>query len=176
VAGVGDLDQDGRPEFAVSAIGGSSKGVLRIYSAGWPMPPSTYCTAKVNSQGCAPTLAAQGTPTLTGQDDFVVTAIDVINNKQGVFLWGLGAAKVSAFGSVLCIAPPMIRTGLLPSGGNPGGDDCSGALSFHFSHTYLSQNGLTPGADVHVQAWYRDPALPFNAAGLSNAMTFFVAP
>jgi hypothetical protein len=40
----------------------------------------------------------------------------------------------------------------------------------------MAQQGIAAGDGIHVQAWYRDPALPFNPVGLSHALVFFVVP
>jgi hypothetical protein len=177
VADVGDLDGDGVAEIAVSGMSSdATKGELHLYKVGTPMPPSSYCTAKTNSQGCVPELSAQGTPTLSGPDDFVVSVGDAINNKPGLFLWGKKAQLDFVFGSVICVGPPLIRTPPSTTGGTAGPDDCTGTMSFAFTHDYMAQQGIQIGDDVHVQAWYRDPAQSVHPVGLSAGMTFFVVP
>jgi hypothetical protein len=173
---VGDLDGDGVAEIAVADMSLNTAGILRIYKVGTPLPPSIYCTAKTNSQGCLPEMSAQGTPTLSGADDFTVTVSKAINNKPCLFLWGKKALRQFAFGSFLCIAPPTIRTPLSLTDGTAGPDDCTGTATFAFTHAYMAQQGIAAGDGIHVQAWYRDPALPFNPVGLSHALVFFVVP
>ena len=42
------------------------------------VPPASYCTAKTNSIGCAPTIATTGVPSQSGSDNFYVTAGSVL--------------------------------------------------------------------------------------------------
>lgn len=60
--------------------------------------------------------------------------------------------------------------------GRSGPDDCSGLVSFAFSHAYLFGQGLTPGTKVYSQGWFRDPAVFGWGAGVSTALAFEVAP
>ena len=70
----------------------------------------------------------------------------------------------------------MRGTGL-GSGGNPSGNDCSGAFDWHVSHAYMASKGLTAGTIVYAQAWGRDPgfAAPNNSQ-LSDAIVFRIEP
>jgi hypothetical protein len=178
VALLGDLTGDGSPEFSAGGLDGdfAQRGMLRIFSTALPMPPSSYCTGKVNSQGCTPVLASSGTPTLSGADDFVVTATLVLNNKLGLVIWSESAGVQPAFNATLCLGAPIVRTTAVGSGGSAGGDDCSGTIAFHFSHAYMTQQGLTASDVLHAQVWYRDPALPTQQAGFSQALAATLAP
>lgn len=136
--------------------------------------PTRYCTAKINSQGCSPGIATSGTPSLTGPDDFFVTASDVINQKPGIMIWGLGPLAAPFQFGTLCVASPL-RTGPQNSGGNVGPDDCSGTFSFHVSQAFLAAESLGWGDTVFAQYWYRDPNDPSGfGSGLSDAMRFTV--
>jgi hypothetical protein len=172
---LGDVDGDGRDEIGVFASGHLAKGRLRIYSIGPPLAAASYCTGKVNSQGCLPILASSGTPTLSGADDFVVHIENAINQKPGMVIWSRGLGTVTAFNSWLCLLPPIERTVASSSGGNGGPDDCSGVISFSFTHAYLQAKSLTAGTKVYAQGWFRDPAAVFGA-GISTALVFTVTP
>lgn len=141
--------------------------------------PVTFCTAKVNSQGCTPVAGSTGVPQLSGPDNLHITASNVINNKAGVMYWGLAprVTPVPFVGGLNCVQAPTIRTPVQNSGGNAPPDDCSGAYDFFFSHAYMSFAGLTIGSQAYCQYWHRDPAhTDGTAAGLSNAVCFEVIP
>lgn len=140
--------------------------------------PQTYCTAKVNSAGCTPQIAFSGSPSLSGPDDFRLSASQVLNNKSGVFFFGVaGAAALPFGGGTLCAKPPVVRTGVQGSGGNPPPDDCSGHYDFHFSHAFAAAQGLGAGDTVHGQFWSRDPGFaPPDNIGLSDAVRFELRP
>ena len=133
--------------------------------------PSTYCTAKVNSQGCSPSIDYSGHPTLSGLDNFVVSASAMINNKNGLFFFGFAPAAAPFQGGTFCVQTPTIRTGLQNSGGTPGADNCSGTYSFAFTHAYAASRNLTAGTTCYMQCWQRDPASPI-PTGLTNALQF----
>jgi uncharacterized lipoprotein YddW (UPF0748 family) len=136
-----------------------------------------YCTAKTNSLGCVPQIAASGTPTASGVDDFHVRALDVLNNKNGIFFWGLAPKSAPFMGGTMCVLSPVRRTPAHGSGGSPSGDDCSGVYDFHFTHAYLTAHGLAPGTAVYGQFWSRDPSHPDGSTvGLSGGVVFAVQP
>jgi Tol biopolymer transport system component len=152
--------------FMYDSIGGTCGGGV-----------STYCMAKLNSQGCIPAVASTGISSQGGPDNFFVTAINVLNNKSGILLWGGAQASTPFFGGTLCIAPPIIRTPLQSSGGNPPPSDCSGTYSFHFSQAYMASHFLSAGSTVYAQYWSRDPGFVFpNNIGLTNGLQFTICP
>lgn len=134
--------------------------------------PSSYCTAKVNSQGCTPAIGSSGLPSTTGTDNFHVTCANVINNKNGLMFWGT-APKIQApfHGGTMCVMSPTIRTPVQGSAGNAPPDDCSGTYDYFFSQAYMSAQGLNTGSLVYCEYWYRDPADP-QTVGLSNGLQF----
>jgi hypothetical protein len=172
---LGDLDGDGKGEIGVFAIFGQ-RGQLKIFSLEYPLPPSTYCTAKLNSQGCFPVLSAQGSPTASGADDLVLVANQTINQKAGLFIHSFKPGVIHTFPGTICLGAPISRSPGSSTGGNAGPDDCSGVLSFHLSHAYMASQGMVPGSLVHAQAWFRDFAAPLNQFGLSQGLAFVIAP
>jgi Tol biopolymer transport system component len=141
--------------------------------AGFPI----YCEAKANSQGCLPEICASGTPSISGPDNFHVTANYELNNKTGIFLWSLGQNSVPLGGGTLCLHSPITRTPGQNSGGTPGVNDCTGTYSFFFSQAYMAAHGLGSGSTVYGQYWSRDPFFPPPTnVGLSNGIQFTIGP
>ncbi|NUP95356.1 MAG: hypothetical protein HUU28_04250 [Planctomycetaceae bacterium] len=139
--------------------------------------PGTYCTAKVNSLGCSPTIGWTGTPSLSGPDDFHVTAGNVLNQKNGLLFWGLGGGALPYYGGTLCVQPPVFRTPAQQSNGNTSSSDCSGAYDFAFSQAYMASKGLQAGTKVFTQFWSRDPGFPGSSSiGLTNGLSFELRP
>ena len=68
--------------------------------------------------------------------------------------------------------PPLYRTGVQFSGGNPPPTDCSGQMQLDL--TSVVHPTAVP-AWVYVQSWSRDPADPFGS-GLTNAAAVLVCP
>jgi hypothetical protein len=138
-----------------------------------------YCAAKVNSQGCAPRIEGVGTPSLSSGLPYWVTAVRIINQKNGLLFYGFAPNNVPFQDATLCVAPPTVRTTMQSSGGLVGPEDCTG--TFQLDMNAWARSGadarLVPGADVHCQYWYRDPALVGpNKTGLSDALRFTYAP
>lgn len=140
----------------------------------WIPEVESYCTGKLNSAGCVPTVAWLGRPSYT-TDDFHVVAIDALNNKTGLLFFGFAPRSDPFLGGTLCVAPPTLRTPLQSSGGSLQGNDCSGAWAFSFDAAYLQSAALAPDTLVYAQFWGRDPGFaPPNSAMLSNAVRFRV--
>ena len=127
-------------------------------------PPFVYCTAKINSQFCLPTISFSGAPKLSGGPPFLITATQVLNNKNGLLFYGYQAQALAFQGGYLCVRSPIRRTPITGSGGSPSGLDCSGVLTFDFSAQMTS--GFDPliqvaGQQVNAQFWSRDPQDPY---------------
>lgn len=139
--------------------------------------PTLYCSAKVNSQGCTPTIAYSGSPTMSGPDDFHVTASNVINSKWGVLFWGNTPDNTPFQGGTICAGAPLQRMDTQYSFGSTSGNDCSGTYDQHISQGYFNAQAFTVGTQVYAQYFYRDPAhLDGTGFGLSNAIDFTVCP
>lgn len=123
---------------------------------------AAYCVTKKNSLGCKPAIGFSGTPTLTGADDFHITATNIVGQTTGHLLWGvdrspvvgLGAYGLSPRGGRLCVLRPEV-TLLQSSGGTTG--LCNGSFDFHFSQALMSGEGLGAGITVYAQYFYSDP-------------------
>ena len=159
------------------------------YGLAWgPAPALTsYCTAKISSQGCTPTIAALGYPCAVALKGLTISATNVPNQELGLLMYSTtGPQSVPFQGGTLCLKTPVRRTPTSSSGGNASpANDCSGSMTLDFNE-YLHDSGashsppgppLPPGTNVCAQWWGRDPGFsaPSNTS-LSNAIRFDLAP
>ena len=139
--------------------------------------PLSYCRPKVNSLGCTPRMTSSGIPSATSPSPFDLGAIDLINNKNLLLFYGFTPAMKPFQGGTLCVLPPLRRTAVLSSGGNPPPNDCSGTFAFDFNAWI--QGGFDPalitGVLVFAQTWSRDPASP-STTSLTDAVMFAIQP
>ncbi|HTF89215.1 MAG TPA: VCBS repeat-containing protein, partial [Planctomycetota bacterium] len=177
-----DLNQDGFVEFAVAGSLSDNSGAnvdcgtLKFYSL-FPGAPSSYCTAKINSLGCVPSMSWNGTASASSSTPFVIQCANLINKKAGMLIYSHGPNALPFQGGTLCVQAPLKRTGTQNSGGSPSGSDCTGTFSYDLNARI--QSGLDPtlviGAEVFCQCWSRDPASS-GGASLSNAVRCLVNP
>ena len=146
---------------------------------------TTYCTGKINSQGCTPSIDSTGASSASAGSGFTITTTSVLNNKPGQYLYtNAGRSQIPFQGGILCVNSPVRRAVGMNSGGNPPPNDCSGVYNLDFNAFAVGALGgnpqpfLTiPGVQVNVQCWARDNGLPFpNNSSLSNALEFVVGP
>jgi len=171
-AGASDAD----PYWAVMPVEPGAVQDLTITVIECNVTP--YCTAKVNSQGCTPAIGSSGGATLTGPDDFHVTAASVINQSNGLMFWGLAPDGRPFMGGTLCVAAPVVRTAVQSSGGTPGPTvDCSGTYDHFFSQAEMAAAGFGPGTIFYAQYWQRDVTHPDGTGvGLTDALAVTVCP
>jgi hypothetical protein len=141
---------------------------------------TTYCTAKVNSLGCTPAIGYAGLPSVNSPASFDITAVNILNNKWGLFFYSLAGKQALPFqGGWLCTKLPIRRTASQFSGGTPPPvKDCSGTYTLDFNARIDSgvDPALVQGAWVWGQYWYRDPGFaPPKATGLTDAIEFVIA-
>jgi hypothetical protein len=145
---------------------------------------TTYCTAKVNSQGCTPTIYATGIPRATGNASFMIHANHVLNQKPGLLLYSTAGRAAMPFQSgLLCLAGPIKRSIPLSSGGSALPQaDCTGVYALDMTAFARGLIGgspspllSNPGQVVDVQYWGRDPGFvaPDNST-LSDALEYTV--
>ncbi len=144
------------------------------------LPPiATYCTGKINSQGCAAAIGTHGGPaaSMTASTPFQVTCTGVVEGAIGLMFWGHEPRAVAFLGGFHCVEPPTPRTAAQHAGST--GVPCSGSYSFDFNG--YAQSGSVPalaaGQMIRAQYWYRDPADPQGFfAATSNAIAFPLGP
>jgi hypothetical protein len=140
-------------------------------------PPATvYCTAKVNSLLCTPSISMSGTPSASLGSGCVLDTTNVIGNKFGLYFHSVvGAQAVPFDGGLLCVKLPLKRHPVSNSGGT--GGTCNGVFTEDFN-TYISGGAdpaLVAGASVWLQHWSRDPGDAFGDS-LSDALAATVCP
>jgi hypothetical protein len=140
--------------------------------------PARYCTGKLNSQGCVPAIASQGTASATAPDAFLITCSNVLPGRRGLLFYGYAPDATPFQGATYCVLQPTRRTGGQTSVGTVG-VPCSGTFAFDFNARIQSgfDPGLLPGRGVYAQWWYVDPNDPAGfGTGLSDALCFGVGP
>ncbi len=155
---------------------GTNSGALRIIGL-FPAVPSTYCTSKVNSSGCTPSISYTGSASATSIAAFSIKATNVLNNKNGLLFYGFQSSGLAFQGGTLCVKAPVKRTSVQSTHGNPPPTDCSGSMSFDFNA--YTHSGLDPalivGRQVFAQYWSRDPSSA-STTSLTNALSFVINP
>jgi len=146
--------------------------------------PVACCTPKVNSLGCAPVISGLGTPSATASSGFLLSAVNLRNNKAGLLVYSDGGRASTPFGGgTLCVGGSVRRSPGLNSAGTPApASDCSGVLSTDVNAFRSGILGGTPaaflsmpGTVVDAQFWARDPgfAAPNNVQ-LSGGLEFVI--
>ena len=144
------------------------------------IPPSTYCTAKMNSCGSLPYIGSSGISSATSGVGFTVTAANTKALKAGLLIYtDSGPGNAPFGGGTLCLnTMPLKRSiAVIDTDGTPG--QCDGLLFIdmnEFAVGGLGGNPLPsltiPGTQVNCQFWGRDTLA--NGALLSDALEYFV--
>jgi hypothetical protein len=167
----------GDPASALDPDGSRRDMGAIAFDASYAPGPDVYCTAKVNSLGCTPAIAAVGTASASDASSFPITCSNQISQRMGFLSYGFQPLATPYQGGWKCVKAPNRRTPPQNSGGTLGTSDCSGAFSFDFNQHLQSgvDAALLPGVIVYAQYWARDPAASF-ANNRSDAVRFGIAP
>ncbi|MEO6710061.1 MAG: hypothetical protein ABIP42_10830 [Planctomycetota bacterium] len=179
-------------QLVVSAPGGFTDIVVSSNAADFllddlsvtPVSVVTYCTAKVNSLGCSPAIGSSGGPSASAGSGFVVSGVNVRNQKPGLLLYSVTGRAASPFqGGTLCLAPAVRRSTSMNSGGSAlPASNCSGVYSIDMNAFAVGALGGHPlpaltvvGTLVDCQFWGRDPGFPapMNST-LTNALEYSI--
>lgn len=139
-------------------------------------PIASYCTGKLNSDGCVPVIAGSGLPSATNPAPFLVSASLLLAGRTSLLLYGYAESSLPFQGGILCVASPLKRVGAQTSAGS---GPCGGTCSYDFNARIQSgvDPGLVPGTLVFAQWYQRDPFDPAGFhSGLSDALRFGIVP
>jgi hypothetical protein len=157
-------------------VGMSTFGALSALQITNYGPPVSYCTAKVNSQGCQALISASGSAaSLSYPLAFTVSASGVVSNTAGLFFYGWGRDIKPFKGGFHCVKPPTPRLPIQLSGSQ--GSACTGSFSVDFN-AYLQVFGapyVPAGSILDGQFWFRDGSDPHQSS-TSDAIEFAVVP
>ena len=167
------ITADGQSVIFIGTLAGGVEGAFLLSLDG----VTSYCTAKLNSQGCVPYISWYGVPSASAPSGFKIWGKGVISNQIGLFFYGTSGPSSAPFsGGLLCVQPPIKRLPAASSGGSGG---CSGLYGLDFN-TYVAQGGdpqLVAGAQVNGQFWSRDTGLPPPfPTGLTGGIQFVLGP
>jgi hypothetical protein len=167
---------------------GFGPGLTGIAEPGPSCRASVYCSAKLNSLGCLPSLAARGASSVSSVSGFVISASHGRNREPGLLVYtvdgGRGAHLFQA--GVLCVGPLALRRAPAQSSGGsaPPAVDCSGLYRIDMNAFAAGALGGNPapqlsvaGTLVHAQWWGRDRgfAAP-NDSTLSAGLEYTTCP
>jgi hypothetical protein len=139
--------------------------------------PLAYCTSTPVAQGCSVDISFSGSPSATSSSPFLIEASPSPSNRNGIFFYGYAPAFNPFNAGTLCVQPPIQRTPVQNSGGDPPPVNCSGSFSFDFNAHIATSNDpqLLPGTTIYSQFWFRSPGDPGNSA-MSEAAAFTIQP
>ena len=142
--------------------------------------PHKYCPSGLSASTCLSVICASGTASATAPSGFVVEALNMEGNKNGLYYFGANGQQASPWGdgrSFQCVVGPVSRGAVISGGGTSG--NCDGTFSYDLNARWTQNPNQNPGAGavVQLQLWTRDP---LNTSAqktiLSNALQFTVMP
>lgn len=136
---------------------------------------ASYCTGKLNSDGCVPTMSWSGAPSVSSANPFTIRCDDAVSLKNGLLFYGYAPKNAPFQGGTLCVQSPTRRTPPQSSGGLPPPSYCEGEYSYDFNARIQAgvDGNLVAGATIYAQWWSRDPGASFTV-GLSNGISFVI--
>lgn len=163
--------------WEVKAVEAGAMGALTILVL--DCGAETFCEAKVDSAGCAPSITASGAASLGGSSSLTLTASNVLNRQFGLFVYGTELADDPAFGGTLCVGGNVVRLMEPTNSGGSGapGTTCGGSFTRVIDGAFLAGAGFGIGDEFFCQWLYRDPLAPDGSgAGITNAAAFLICP
>jgi choice-of-anchor B domain-containing protein len=138
--------------------------------------PITYCTAKLSSSLCLPSIGFSGSPSFSSPSGFSITTTGMEAATTAIDFFGTtGQANVPFQGGLICAASPIYRLGGKVTGG---AGACTGSISYTLQDVMNHSAGgalVVVGGLVNIQSWGRDLSDPFGSS-LSNALEIVVQP
>jgi hypothetical protein len=140
---------------------------------------ANYCTAKPNSLGCSPSIGAHGYASVSASEGLDVWGSNALNNTSGLLLFGAsGRNTLPWHGGTLCVKPPLVRTALRSSGGDPWpAQNCSGRWLLDLNAALSTLPTFAAGTTLDLQWFGRDPGFaPPGNFQLSNGLELTLRP
>lgn len=178
------MSWDGRVIAFLSAasnlVPGTTPGILHAFvRISDPAPGMIYCTPGTSPAGCRPQFVLSGLSSASAGSGHDLLIQDALNGQIGLLLYSTsGPNAVPTGGGWSCVAPPLRRMSLHPTGGSaPPALDCTGSFAEDFNQWIASGQdpALVAGAPVWLQAWTRDPTSASGAL-YSDAVAFLIGP
>jgi hypothetical protein len=159
-------------------LGGPGAGQWDAWLARYEIPCSvaSYCTPKLSSNGCVPSMLGSGVPSLSNPWAFSLLALNLEENQSGLVFFGTsGPLDVPFQGGTLCVSPPLYRLNVQNTAG---AGACTGALVYGLADLLAQPSGgalVQATYPVHLQCWFRDPPAA-SSTGLSDALELWPCP
>ncbi len=177
-----DLTADGRDDLLVASPSSPapasvvSQGRLEMFD-GASSSVAAYCGPQPSANQCEAEVVTQGTASRSLSTGFQVSALKLEGGQPGIVFFGSEAQQRPWQGGFtnLCVAPPLIRTGVFTASGSAA--TCDGTFAFDFNAWMTANPHRAPaaGAAAYAQAWFMDPGAP-GGSSLSSAVVFSVQP
>lgn len=163
-------------------LGNTSDGGLDLYAWGCSLTAagSTYCSSGTSATGCVPALGSTGSASASAASGFVLVGSGLDPNRPAMLYLGLNGGQSKPFtgSSLLCVRPPLVRTGVLLT--SAAGGTCGATLQrdwndWRATHPSAPGQPFVAGETVWAQAWCRDPLSPSGSV-TTNGVVFVLAP
>lgn len=132
-----------------------------------------------DSLGCSPSISAQGYASISASEGLDVWGANALNNTSGLLLFGASGRNALVWlGGTLCVKPPLVRTPLRSSGGDPWpAQNCSGRWSLDLNTSLSTLPTYAAGTTLDLQWFGRDPGLaPPSNYQLSDGLELLLRP
>jgi hypothetical protein len=151
--------------------------VTRIGQADYECTNTIYCTSKVSTNLCVPSISSSGgTASMNFPSAFQINTTGMEQSVSAINFFGTtGQASIPFQGGTMCVGSPVYRMSGQNSGG---GGTCLGAITYTLQDVLSTPVGgalVGVGTTVNIQTWSRDVGDPFGSS-LSNALQFQVCP
>ncbi len=116
---------------------------------------TAYCRANPSLDGCIAAMQASGLPSVASPGAFSIGVVNAPATLSCIQFFGLSGPDYVPFANgQLCVAAPLIRLAVKPTGGV---STCDGTVSYSLAEVQAAAATagvtLAPGMTIHQQAW-----------------------